>query len=141
MEAILAIAAVGLLVIQAHRNYLIMKGSNKPSETIINVEVDYESLAQAMEASWPTVTVMQESQGLEFDYEKLAEAIGKLPAPNIIVSNPGPVVVPTYPQPQYPSGPYWQSPTVSEISVDTTEEINGISVRRFPGKIHVQEID
>lgn len=127
MEAILAIAAVGLLIIQAHRNYLIIKSSTS-SETVIKVEVDYEALADAMEASWPAVTV---SNDIQINYDKLAEALSQQPAP--IITVPAPTVIPN------PPNPWWQDPIVSDdqaFATNTTNEleINGFPVKRYPAR-------
>ena len=155
MEVIIAVAAVLLLGVQTHRNYLMTKA--KPV-VVQPAEIDYDALARAMEASWPTVNI---SNDITIDYDKLAEAISqiKIPAievhPNLnptIVVQPAPIVIeqgatiyPTVPNPTpaYPSGPWWQGP-VSNTVPEAQQEFFTISggeevpVNRFPKRLNGQ---
>ena len=132
MDIVLTIAAVLLVAIQAHRNWLMI---NKPTQ--INIEpLDHEALAKLIEASWPAVTV---SNDIQIDYDKLAEALSKQPAAVITVTTPAPLPV-VIPNPQPPSGPYWQTPVVSGLENTYDDghsndiEINGYQARKFPAK-------
>lgn len=127
---------VGLLLIAITNGWIAVQVRNQKTLNQIEVqpsEIDYDALARAMEASWPTVTV---SNDIQIDYDKLAEALAVQPAPNITVQ---PTVIPS-PTPTYPS-PYWQSPVVSSEQIDTYQEqehlitINDgteVPVRSFP---------
>lgn len=131
-QAIIAIAGTILVVIQAHRNWLMVQAKkNELTEVHVHVtaaEVDYDALARAMEASWPTVNV---SNDVTLDYEALAEALAKaLP----IAPTPVFPAIPV-PQPQYPSYPNYP-PIVSDTETTTGNdiEINGIKAKRFPAR-------
>lgn len=130
---------IGLILI-AITNALIAVQVKKSQVTVANYvssEVDYDSLARAMEASWPTVNIDNQ---LFIDYDKLAEAINKLPAPTVVVQTL-PTVIPSASPNTNPS-PYWQSPVISGGQINTYEDghytinVNGadIPVRKFPAK-------
>lgn len=138
MEAILTAAAVVLVTIQAHRNYLMIKNaSNQSSGSIpVNVKVSLE----LPEEYWPTVTVSNDISH-ELDYNKLGEAVKMaLIESGVALHNAQiPVIIPN-PNPQPYSGPYWQTPVVSDsvgdVNVETSNEseINGIPGRKFPAR-------
>lgn len=134
---------VGLLLIAATNAWIAIQVKSQKTVTNVSVqpaEICYVSLAEAMENSWPDVTV---SNDIAIDYDKLAEALSKLPAPTIVVTNPSPTVIPN-PTPAYPSGPWWQTPVVSSEGLTSSDEpqyvtINDgteVPVKRFPRRIN-----
>lgn len=134
METIvLAIAAVLLLGVQTHRNYLMVQASRKQSSINVVVqpaEIDYDSLARAMEASWPTVNVTNEQTT---DYSKLSDAIKKaLIESGVALHNAQlPVVVPVPPAYPTPPSPIYY-PVISETSNEI--EVDGVKGKQFPAR-------
>lgn len=144
MDITLAILATALLVVQAHRNYLMVKNSsNQSSRTIaapvVNVEVPE---AQIIVSTVQTL-----------DYDKLAEALAKQPAPVItVIQQPAPTYIPApHTPPVYPSYPNYPTITYGEFSSITADgtdlytinaedepsnvvELNGVPIRRFPSR-------
>jgi hypothetical protein len=129
---VIAIAGSILVVIQAHRNWLMVQArKNELTEVHVHVtapEVDHDAIARAMEASWPTVNVTND---VTLDYDALAEALAKaLPIPQTVVFEPAQVPMP------------WQNPVLSENTnvledghTTTNDiEINGHKAKRFPAR-------
>jgi hypothetical protein len=122
MEGIIAIAAVILVAIQGHRNYLMIqaaKTSGYPLEATIEVA----------EQAPPVVNI-----SFEIDYEKLADAFNRQ-EPTIIRVEPvgiPPVLYPV-PAPQpYPN----QYPIISDGTSATGNEIeiDGVKGKKFPAR-------
>lgn len=138
-NVILALAAVALLAVQTHRNYLMVQAAKRATtERTVNVEItaeaiNYDALARAMEASWPTVNVSNEIEGI--DYDKLGNAIKKaLIESEVAVHN---AFVPSYePAPYFPATNevIYEDGHATEVNTVTTLEINGTPVRRFPNR-------
>lgn len=143
METILVIIATALLVVQTHRNYLMIKNSNNQSggtiaAPVVNVEVPE---AQIIVSTVQTL-----------DYDALAAALAKQPAPVItVIQQPAQVQLPytpSYPSyPNYPTITYGNESagsltaegtdlyTINETSeISNVFEINGVSARLFPAR-------
>lgn len=132
MEAIIAIAACALLIVQAHRNYLMVQAAKRASvapEIIVNVPAPVVNVT--VEAPEPVELTAVEA--FEFDYSYLEVILDRITSVLESLERPIPpitrqdVTIPLRTLPE----PTWQAPTISEINV---EEINGIEVRRFPAR-------
>lgn len=116
----------GLLLIAATNAWIALQ--IKAQKTTNNIEV----LPAELEYISPAISVNPE---IVIDYDKLAEALSRQPAPIITVQ---PAVVPN-PTPSYPSGPWWQGPVSETVSVTTDDAeyftINDgreVPIRTFP---------
>lgn len=136
---------VGLLLIAATNAWIALQVKAQRTEThnhieVRSAEIDYDSLARAMEASWPTVNVTNE---LDIDYAKIGNAIKMaLIESGVALHNAQlPVQIPVYPLVPQPPSPYWQSPTVSQTDVVDDQEYRTINdgtevpVRSFPKRM------
>lgn len=128
---IIAIAAVILVAIQGHRNYLMVQAAKNVAAGTLEVRESEPIPVQVTlvlpEEYWPTVTV---SNDITIDYDKLAAAFNKQ-EPTII--NVQPTVIPT--PPQYPVPPYY-NPIISEGQATTGNEIeiDGVKGKKFPAR-------
>ena len=125
---------VGLLLIAATNGWIAVQVRNQ--KTYNNIEV----LPAELDYTPPAIVV-----NTELDYDKLAAALSKQPAPTIIVQPASPTVIPsTVPSYPYPSGPYWQYPNVSDTAgqINTSDQeyytINDgteVPIRSFPRRV------
>lgn len=124
---------IGLLLIAGTNAWIAIQVKRQQTQTHVTVqpaEICYESLATAMENSWPDVSV---SNDISLDYDRLAqalaEAFGKVQYEPVPV--PVPVQVPVV-QPVPPPLPYiWSSESSDNTNVI---EINGYKAKQFPAK-------
>jgi len=124
MDIAILITAFVLVLIQGHRNWLMVQAAkNQPVPQINNVTRE--------------VTVGAE---LELDYDKLAEALSKVPAPvinapvTVLPPTPAPVPVPYY-HPTNPTYPYYVVSDSSENQI----LINETPAKVFPASLSVDE--
>lgn len=129
-NAIIAIAAVALLAVQTHRNYLMVQAAKRVQVApVVNVTVEPSEFAVELQP------LVSQTDGI--DYDRLEEMLARM----IAAINTGPAIpyyppqpptyIPLSPQPQYP---YTISETGSE-SVNANEvEINGVKGKQFPAR-------
>lgn len=127
-NVIIAIAAVILVGIQAHRNYLMVQAAKRTTEHTSEVHVNVQPAEPAVDIK--VEPLQRVDVAVEIDYAKLtlalAEAIQKGMPPQlpVVIPNPNPPYIP-------PSGPYWQTPIVSGEAVieeTTIQTASGVEV-------------
>lgn len=116
MEAVIGICAAVLVGIQAHRNFLIIKGHNKP---VVVPQVS----AQA-----PDVHV-----NVNIDYDRLASALAKQDPVVVYVQQEAAPVVPAAPKRKAKAAP--AEPAAPKRKITNEHVVEGVAVgRRFPAR-------